>query len=244
MGFVPLTSWGKPVSQKRWIQLVISGIVAAIGTSVYFAVHQIQNALLFCILWLLGTSILITFYEIISFIISNFHNNKKEISPSFSKKYRFLLGNLIHAGIIFMAFGIIGIEFLQKEQQFSLSPGEKTTVAQYLLTLNQINQFDSDEGETIEAEIQIAVENRVLGLLKPQRKYYSSYNQETTIPGIHSSLSGDLYIIMNADSFESGEERKFTIFINPWVNWLWIGGIIVCISGVFLWLGSLKKKSI
>jgi len=47
---------------------------------------------------------------------------------------------------------------------------------------------------------------------------------------------------MNADSIDSEEERKFTIFLNPWINWLWIGGIIVYIGGVFLWLGSMKQK--
>jgi cytochrome c-type biogenesis protein CcmF len=145
-------------------------------------------------------------------------------------------------GIIFMAFGIIGIEFLQKEQQIILTSGEKTDFAQYTLTLQQIRQFDTEEGETLEAEIQVESGNHVLGLIKPQRKYYTSYNQDTTVPGILSSLSGDLYIIMNADSIDSEEERKFTIFLNPLINWLWIGGIIVCIGGVFLWLGSMKQK--
>ena len=243
MGFVPLTSWGKSISRKRWVQLILSGMAAAVGIFVYYSVHQIQNVLLFCILWLLGTSILIILNELISFIISTFRNKKKDTSLPFLKNSRFLLSHLIHLGIIFMAFGIIGMEFLQKEQQIILTPGEMTNFAQYTLTLNQIEQFNTDEGETLEAEIQIESENHVLGLIKPQRKYYTAYNQETTIPGILSSLSGDLYIIMNADSFESGEERKYTIFLNPWINWLWIGGIIVCLSGIFLWLGSMKKKN-
>lgn len=242
MGFVPLTSWGKSISRKRWTLLILFGIVAAAGVFVYSISHQIQNIRLLCILWLLGISILIIFYEFISFIISAFHKEKNDLSRSSLRNSRFLLSHLIHMGIIFMAFGIIGIEFLQKEQQIILTSGEKTDFAQYTLTLQQIRQFDTEEGETLEAEIQVESGNHVLGLIKPQRKYYTSYNQDTTVPGILSSLSGDLYIIMNADSIDSEEERKFTIFLNPWINWLWIGGIIVCIGGVFLWLGSMKQK--
>jgi cytochrome c-type biogenesis protein CcmF len=242
MGFVPLTSWGKSISRKRWMLLILFGIVAAAGVFVYSISHQIQNIRLLCILWLLGISILIIFYEFISFIISTFHKEKNDLSRSSLRNSRFLLSHLIHMGIIFMAFGIIGIEFLQKEQQIILTSGEKTDFAQYTLTLQQIRQFDNEEGETLEAEIQVESGNHVLGLIKPQRKYYTSYNQDTTVPGILSSLSGDLYIIMNADSIDSEEERKFTIFLNPWINWLWIGGIIVCIGGVFLWLGSMKQK--
>ncbi len=47
-----------------------------------------------------------------------------------------------------------------------------------------------------------------------------------TIPGDRSTLKDDLYIILVDWQPTSANGATFKIFVNPLVNWLWIGAIL------------------
>ncbi|HPG19922.1 MAG TPA: cytochrome c-type biogenesis CcmF C-terminal domain-containing protein, partial [Flexilinea sp.] len=77
----------------------------------------------------------------------------------------------------------------------------------------------------------------------PKQKYYETSQQMTTIPGIKSDLKDDLYLILT-DSETSAEKQEVavTIFYNPLINWLWIGGILLCLGGILAYATSLRKE--
>ena len=50
-----------------------------------------------------------------------------------------------------------------------------------------------------------------------------------TIPSKHSTLTNDLYIIL-AGWEGNGETATFKAYINPLMNWLWIGGVALILS--------------
>lgn len=245
MGIVPLTRWKKPLSLQQWIVFIVLGLSANIITTIYCRHKEIHGFLLTFVLWVLVFSILILGYDWISNAIVHHKNTRQNLFAGFFKPSRHFAGYLVHAGILLMAFGIIGIEFLQIEEQVKLSPNESKTVAGFSLTLDGSEKIQTAEGEILSSSIRINKGDTFLKTITPQRKYYAAYNQETTVPGIYSTLSGDLYLIlMSSESSDLDSERSFTFFYNPWINWLWIGGIILCLGGILLFFGSIRMKTV
>ena len=46
------------------------------------------------------------------------------------------------------------------------------------------------------------------------------------VPGVYSTLAGDLYIILADWNPIYTNQATFKIYYNPLINWLWIGGLI------------------
>ncbi len=242
MGLIPLTNWKKPLSRKQWITFGILALVAAISVLAFRTINNLPGILLPVVLWVLLFSVLTVLYAWGSTVIANSRSGSKKASPGL---IRFFASYLVHAGIILMAFGIIGIEFLQIEEPVKLIPNESLSVAGFDLTLTGSEAAWTDEGDTLATTVEIHQNGKLLGTVRPHQNYYTTYCQQTTIPGVHSSLSGDVYLIMTGSQSSSPDaERTFTVFYNPWVTWLWIGSIVLCLGGLLLFFGSLRKPKV
>ena len=54
-----------------------------------------------------------------------------------------------------------------------------------------------------------------------------------TIPGNRSTFRDDLYVIMVDWQPTTAMGATFKIFVNPLVNWLWIGSLIFLVGIIF-----------
>jgi cytochrome c-type biogenesis protein CcmF len=54
-----------------------------------------------------------------------------------------------------------------------------------------------------------------------------------TIPGQRSTLRDDLYVLLVNWEPATASGATFKIFVNPLVNWLWLGSILF-LAGVFI----------
>jgi cytochrome c-type biogenesis protein CcmF len=52
-----------------------------------------------------------------------------------------------------------------------------------------------------------------------------------TIPDKRSTLADDLYIIIGGWE-NNGETATFKVYINPLVNWIWLGGIVMMLGSL------------
>jgi len=50
-----------------------------------------------------------------------------------------------------------------------------------------------------------------------------------TIPDIHGDFMSELYVIMSGWE-TGGASATFKAYINPFINWLWLGGIIIVVG--------------
>ena len=80
--------------------------------------------------------------------------------------------------------------------------------------------------------------------LTTEKRGYLQQDQPTTEVGIRSSFREDLYIILSdveniqgaVNNLPTAQTATFTVLINPLVNWIWIGGMIVALGGLIgLW---------
>jgi len=65
-----------------------------------------------------------------------------------------------------------------------------------------------------------------LGELHPRIDYYPDAEQNMTIPGERPTTENDLYVLLVDWQPASTNGATFKVFVNPLVNWLWLGAIV------------------
>jgi cytochrome c-type biogenesis protein CcmF len=126
-----------------------------------------------------------------------------------------------------MAIGILGIELFQKETQGTLAVDETVNVGGYTVQYNEIANFPApDQRQVTRAVVSIYKDGRYLGQLFPRIDYYPDAQQTMTIPGQRATLRDDLYVLLVDWQPASSMGATFKIYVNPLVNWLWIGSLV------------------
>jgi len=232
MGVAPLSAWGsaslRALGRAIWLPLAVSLFLPAYlvlsGTVTHWA------ALLG--FWLAAFVGLVTLYEFWRGALAR-HRRAGESLPLAlwrlaGRNRRRYGGYVIHLGVVLMAFGIIGIELFQTETQGTLRQGEQLTLGGYVVTYDNLRQWDSiEEGVNItRAEVSVYRDGKYLGLLAPRRDYYYVAQQPMTIPGVRSSPQDDLYVLLVGWGADPAAGVTFKIYHNPLVNFVWAGGLV------------------
>lgn len=144
--------------------------------------------------------------------------------------------------------GVVGSRFYQVETQRNVAIGEKLSITSeflgtYELTYRGLRPGESPDDRIItEALLSVTHNDQPLGALVPTREFFVVQEQPMTIPAKHSTLTDDLYVIL-AGWEGTGETATFKAYINPLVNWLWIGGAVFIIGTVIaVWPNPQEQK--
>jgi cytochrome c-type biogenesis protein CcmF len=137
-------------------------------------------------------------------------------------------GYIIHLSMMLMAIGILGIELFQLETQGTVRQGESLSLANYELRYKEIAQWDDlPSGVNYRrAVLDVYQDGEYLGQLVPRIDYYYDSQQNMTIPGNRSTMKDDLYVLLVDWEPASAIGATFKIYVNPLVNWLWLGSLL------------------
>ncbi len=137
-------------------------------------------------------------------------------------------GYIVHIAMALLAFGIIGSHFFQVERQFTLNPGETATIRGYTLTYQGLENRMTVEGQVIGVKLAVAKNGVHRGDLESYRFFYRNYeNQPTARMGIKSVGLDDVYVVLDQwDTTGNSQTVSLRVFINPLVNWIWLGGVV------------------
>ncbi|MFH1263835.1 MAG: heme lyase CcmF/NrfE family subunit [Pseudomonadota bacterium] len=146
-------------------------------------------------------------------------------------------GYIVHFGVILLFIGFTG-NFFQKETELSLKPREITTFGSYQIRFDGLRSTEDRQKESVIATLAVWRNNRPYAFLRPSRSFYKNKMegaepQQSTLVAIKRSLSEDLYVaFMGYDN----DEQKLLVkaFINPLVQFVWIGGLILVLGPVLL----------
>lgn len=142
-------------------------------------------------------------------------------------------GYLVHIGIVFIAFGIIGSQFFKLETGVTLAPGESATVGRYTFTYQGMNERQSVNADTHFAQLDVAQAGAPWRTLEPGKRFLEGFaDQPISEIAIHYGLVEDLYVVLTG--WEETNASLF-IFINPLVTWIWIGGLVLVLGGLIAW---------
>ena len=241
MGVAPLVPWRRANLKKLGDTLLWPAVcgVASMGLLYLIGGIRIDWALLafgFCAFTLAST--LIEYWR----GVSARHRSRGESYPLalanlFGRNRRRYGGYLIHIGVILVAVGIIGSRTYQVEDQKNLAIGESMTISSdvlgtYELTYLGLHDSPSPDDRLIsEATLNVTHNGRPVGSLYPVREYFVVQQQPMTIPDKRSTVADDLYVIIGGWE-NGGETATFKAYINPLVNWIWIGGIVMMLGSI------------
>jgi cytochrome c-type biogenesis protein CcmF len=234
MGIAPLSAWGHSTLKTLGRAIWKPTIGAVIITIIIFATYT-RNTYALIGFFLVAFVVLITLYE----YWRGTNARQKSQNESFFQAFWRLTGRnrrryggyIIHLSMMLMAIGILGIELFQVETQGTLEINQKTSVAGYDVVYQDIARFSGPDGrEVTRAVVGVYKNGEYLGELHPRIDYYYDAQQTMTIPGQRSTLKDDLYVLLVNWEPASATGATFKIYVNPLVNWLWLGSLLFLVG--------------
>jgi cytochrome c-type biogenesis protein CcmF len=241
MGVAPLIPWRRASLKKVGDAVLWPAVFGLVVVALlYFAAGiQIWGALLG--FWICAFSLATTLLEYWRGARAR-HRSRGESYPValwrlVGRNHRRYGGYMIHIGVVLVAIGVVGSRYYQVETQQNLAVGESMIVhspviGTYELTYQGLRDGASPDDRIItEAVLDVSFNGQDEGQLIPLREFFVVQQQPMTIPDKRSTLADDLYVIL-AGWEGTGQTATFKAYINPLVNWLWIGGFVFILGTI------------
>jgi cytochrome c-type biogenesis protein CcmF len=150
-------------------------------------------------------------------------------------------GFVVHLGFILILIGVTGSSAFKQEGTASLKRGESFSVGRYTLRFDDMLSRDSPNAEFMGARLAIFDGDRPVGTLVPGQNFYKAGQNPSTEVAIHYTLREDLYTILTG--FDPQEGRAtLKAYLNPLINWIWIGGGVLILGAWFAMLPDLRDR--
>jgi cytochrome c-type biogenesis protein CcmF len=238
MGVAPLSAWGHSTIQTLGRAIWKSALAALIITAILFATYT-QNVIALIGFFLIALVLLVTLQEFWRAARARQKAQDENFLTSLSRlmgrNRRRYGGYIIHISMMLMAIGILGMESFQTSTQGALKQGEALNISGYTVKYRELASWD-DKGKGVNftrATVDVYKNGIYLGVLNPRIDYYFDSKQNMTIPGNRSTFRDDLYVILVDWQPTTAMGATFKIFVNPLVNWLWIGSLIFLVGIIF-----------
>jgi len=144
-------------------------------------------------------------------------------------------GYIVHLGIVLIFFGFAG-EGYKQDKQILMKPGEETTLGRYTIRHDRLTVSDDGQKQMVTGHLAVLSGGKQIDSLYPAKWSFHKHETEppTTEVAIRRTLAEDLYVVLGA--FDAGsQEVTLQIFVNPLVNWIWLGfGIMALGTGIAL----------
>jgi cytochrome c-type biogenesis protein CcmF len=140
-------------------------------------------------------------------------------------------GYIVHFGIVVMFIGIAGGAFNQSREQ-EMGFGDSMTMGPYRLVCQSYTQDSNPNYDTEYALLDVFKGSKKITQLAPERRFYTASQTTSTMVALRSTLAEDLYVIYEGKNPDTNKPI-IKVFINPLMNWIWIGVLIV-VLGTFL----------
>ena len=153
-------------------------------------------------------------------------------------------GYIVHIGIVLIVIGVTGSSVFVTEKQSTLAPGESMELRDYSLSFDGLRQYTTDARNATIANITLFENGKQVDTIAPEKNIYKyegnrEINQETEV-ALRSTFKDDLYIILSG--FNEDGSATIRVMINPLVNWIWAGGLVLVIGAVVTMWPSRRKS--
>ena len=150
-------------------------------------------------------------------------------------------GFTVHLGIILIVVGVTGSSIFQQEAIATIARGETFTAGPYTLRFEEIARHDTPNFEFHGARMAVLRGDEQVGTLVPGQNFYRAGQDPSTEVDIHHTLREDLYLIFLGLDPQTGRVT-LKAYINPLINWIWIGGGVLILGSWFAMLPDLRDR--
>jgi len=232
MGVAPLSAWGHSTVKTLGRAIWKPTVVALVITAVIFVTYT-QRFVALISFFLIALVILVTIYEYWRGAYARQRSQGENVLVAFwnltGRNRRRYGGYIIHLSMMLMAIGIVGIEMFQVETQGTIAVGDEIELSGYTIKYKEVASWDDRPAGVNHTRAVVEVygeDGALLGELNPRKDFFFDSQQPMTIPGQLASLKDEVYVLLINWEPVSAAGTTFKIFVNPLVNWLWLGSFL------------------
>ncbi|MBN1678857.1 MAG: heme lyase CcmF/NrfE family subunit [Anaerolineae bacterium] len=252
MGIAPLAAWRRSTAERLGRAVVIPLALALILVAVLGATGTGS-------LWALVGYGLVAFAGLATITeiwkgMSARHRRGEHWGAAFShlvaRDRRRYGGYFIHLGIVVLGLGVIGSTSFQQITQQTLNVGERLELGPYTMRYDGLYGAQAEDGrQMMIAKATVYRGDNEVAQIRPRRDTFFTTNPTTgqlepstnmSIPGAHSTLANDFYAII---TFWEGNRVTFRVYLNPLINFVWLGGFIL-IAGTLVALWPSRRSPV
>jgi cytochrome c-type biogenesis protein CcmF len=148
-------------------------------------------------------------------------------------------GYFVHFGIVVMFIGIAGGAFNQSREQ-EMGFGDVMQLGRYKLVCQSFTQDSNPVFDTEYALLDVYKGSKKLTQLAPEKRFYLASQTSSTMVALYSTLASDLYVIYEGKNPDT-DKPIIKVFLNPLMNWIWIGVVTVVFGTLLALLPNLKR---
>jgi cytochrome c-type biogenesis protein CcmF len=139
---------------------------------------------------------------------------------------------------------VLGIAFsgpYQLAGNFALSIGQTRSLGPYSITLKDIYKGENAAYSFYQAELDISRNGEQTGTLFTERRKYFKYAKAFSKADSLFTLGSEAYASLLGIN-EKNTTARLHLSINPQINWIWIGGFLLCLCPLLQLLLSRKHR--
>jgi cytochrome c-type biogenesis protein CcmF len=148
-----------------------------------------------------------------------------------SRNQRRYAGYIVHLAIVLMFIGFAGAAF-DLEATRLMRPGERWQLREYTIEYRGLEPVADPHFRGVLARLALWRGDQPVSMLEPEKRMYYQQSQPATLPAVSSNLREDFYVILSG--LEGDRNAALKVFINPLVNWIWIGGFVFVFGNALL----------
>jgi cytochrome c-type biogenesis protein CcmF len=231
MGIAPLSAWSSTSLARLGSALLVPAAltVLTVGAIAITSPATVGSTIAYALAFLAGYVALYEIYRgAAARVRTRDENPIQAILALFRRNQRRYGGYMVHLGITIIGIGVIGSTIFQYETRRPIEMGETINVQNYQVTYTNFERGISSDGRMINrATLEISENGRMVATVNPRIDEYP--DMPMTIAGAHSTLERDFYVLL-AGTGETSDLAVFEIYINPLVNLVWWGGLVLILG--------------
>ncbi|MEW5807645.1 MAG: heme lyase CcmF/NrfE family subunit [Acidobacteriota bacterium] len=255
-GLCPLIAWKRTSTSNLKRNFLLPATLFVLSLIIFFilGVRKVYPLIAFSLSVFVLSSIVMEFFKGIRARQKSAGENVfRSFFTMIVRNKRRYGGYIVHLGVVFMYIGMSGSAAYQVEKQGALKLGESMNIGIYNIRFDRFTEKEYPERYNITLDLSVSGNGRDRGTIKTELNDYPRFGVATEVGIVrdlfpHSlpdlkSLGEDLYVIPMG--FEpKTSTASFKVFINPLINFLWLGGIILVIGAHITVLPDKEEREI
>jgi len=234
MALGPILTYGKEGAGRLRRRLLIP-LVVSHGAMIALAINGIHNLWALAVAVIVVMAVTVMLLDFILMLVERVRGGEGILAAlvrGIDANHRRYAAQIVHLGILMIVAGIAGSSVYNVKQDLKLQPGKSASVAGYELAFGELHEKREANYTAVEAPVVVTAPTGKQFTLRPQRRFYDKSENSASEVAIKQTLAGDFYLIL-AGWEKGGQTTAFQVILNPLVNWIWIGGLVI-IGGALL----------
>jgi cytochrome c-type biogenesis protein CcmF len=146
---------------------------------------------------------------------------------------------IAHLGCAVCIVGIASESAFSQEKLAAARPGDRFEIAGTTVTFDSVMPIAGPNWTAMQATLTVSRNGRVLGVAKPQARFFNDPPTPTTESVQMTRWTGQLYLVLG-EALEDGR-WQLRIWWKPFVTLIWGGGGMIALGGFLALIGRVRR---